>query len=104
MHDLTKSQGSLTKSELVLSLAGIPDGDPILDRVSAILLGSDAPERPPSLRLFRICEVVRACGLSRSTVYRLIEAGRLRTVTIRPGAAPRIPENELRRLVERAYE
>jgi predicted DNA-binding transcriptional regulator AlpA len=39
-------------------------------------------------------------GLSRTTIYRMLEAGTLNPVTIRPGAAPRIREQELRAIVE----
>lgn len=90
----------MSKSELLIALAGLPDTDPRLDRVAAILNGGE-DKRPGSLRLLRICDAARASGQSRATIYRLIEAGVLKPTQIRPGASPRIPEDQLRALVEK---
>ncbi len=89
----------MTKSELLVALAGLPDNDPRLARVAAALGGGEG-KRPGSLRLLRICDAARASGQSRATLYRLIAAGVLKPVTIRPGASPRIPEDQLRALAE----
>ncbi len=90
----------MTKSDLITTLAGLPDTDERLARVAEILNGATEPERRASLRLLRICDAVNESGMSRSTVYRLIEAGVLPTVEIRPGASPRIRESDLRAIVE----
>jgi len=87
------------KAELLIALAVIPDGDPKLKRVAAILSDNNAPERSSSLRLLRICDAVRESGISRSGIYRMIASGDLKTVQIRKGASTRIPEDELLRLV-----
>jgi excisionase family DNA binding protein len=37
---------------------------------------------PVAIRAFSIKETARACGLSRTTIYRLIADGRLRTIKV----------------------
>lgn len=49
--------------------------------------------------LYRVPEAAESLGLSRAMVNRLIARGELASVRI--GAARRIPEDELRRYVER---
>ncbi|HMP71773.1 MAG TPA: helix-turn-helix domain-containing protein [Kiritimatiellia bacterium] len=88
----------MSKSDLLVALAAMPDNDPRLERVAAILNGGET--RSGSLRLMRICDAARAANTSRSTIYRLIEAGTLTPVQIRPGASPRIREEDLRAVVE----
>ncbi|GLZ15859.1 excisionase [Actinomadura sp. NBRC 104425] len=39
-----------------------------------------APEVPPEMRLYRVTDVARLLSLSRSTLYILMESGRLRSV------------------------
>jgi predicted DNA-binding transcriptional regulator AlpA len=90
----------MSKSDLITTIAGLPDTDERLSRIGAILNGKAEGARPASLRLLRICEAVNVSGLSRTTIYRMLEAGTLNPVTIRPGAAPRIREDELRAIVE----
>jgi predicted DNA-binding transcriptional regulator AlpA len=90
----------MSKSELITTIAGLPDGDERLARVAAALSGTAEDTRRGSLRLMRICEAVNVSGLSRTTIYRMLSAGTLNPVTIRPGAAPRIREDELRAIVE----
>jgi excisionase family DNA binding protein len=55
-------------------------------------------ERPASLRLLRMGDAARETGLSRCTLWRAIQDGRLRVVEVRKGSR-RIPEAELRRFV-----
>jgi len=57
------------------------------------------PERPASLRLYRMGEAARETSISRATLWRAISEGRLRAVEVRKGSR-RIPEAELRRFVE----
>ncbi len=49
--------------------------------------------------LFSITEVVEATGLSRATVYRQIESGRLRSIKI--GSCRRISRRALTNFIER---
>ncbi len=90
----------MSKSDLITTIAGLPDTDERLSRIGAILNGKTEDARPASLRLLRICDAVNVSGLSRTTIYRMLDAGTIKPVTIRPGAAPRIREDELRRIVE----
>jgi excisionase family DNA binding protein len=87
----------MSKSELFLSLAQIPEGDPRLEAVGALLAGRPEPERAGSIRLLRMGEASRETGLSRCTIWRAIREGRIRTVEIRRGSH-RIPMSELQRL------
>ena len=51
----------------------------------------------PSFRLYRMCQVEKLTGVSRSTLHRMRREGRLRAVEIRKGSY-RYPESELWRL------
>lgn len=57
-----------------------------------------APELAPSLRLLKMGTACHETGLSRSTLWRAIQAGTLKTIALRPGAN-RIAEAELRRFI-----
>jgi excisionase family DNA binding protein len=89
----------VSKSELLVTLATLPDGDARLAAVASALAGQTAPERPASLRLYRMGEAANESGIGRCTLWRMIRDGRLRSVEVRKGSR-RIPESELRRLVE----
>ncbi len=86
----------MSKSELFVSLAQIPEGDPRLDAVVAVLAGKPEPEPPASIRLLRMGEVSRETGLSRVTIWRAIKEGRIKAVEVRRGSR-RIPLSELQR-------
>ena len=66
--------------------------------VDAALEGRMEPE-PRSLRLVRMGDASKETGLSRTTLWRAIREGHLKTVEIRKGSH-RIPEAELRRFCE----
>lgn len=68
-----------------------------LAAIDAALAGQSTPEAP-SLRLYRMGEAAEKTGLSRTTLWRCIKAGRIQTVEVREGSL-RIPEDELRRFV-----
>ena len=70
-----------------------------LAAVDKALAGRQETERPTSLRLFRMGQAAKETGCSRVTLWRAIRDGRLRAVEVRKGSF-RIPEAELRRLVE----
>jgi predicted DNA-binding transcriptional regulator AlpA len=90
----------MNKSAIITAVATLPDEDERLERIGAILNGKTEHARTGSLRLLRICDCVKESGMSRTSIYRMIEAGTLKPVEIRPGAAPRIREDELRAIVE----
>jgi len=85
----------MNKAELLVSIAGLPEDDPRLERLAATLSGQESPP-PPPLRLFRMNEAAKETGLSRCTIWRAIREKRLKTVEIRRGSH-RISEAELRR-------
>lgn len=73
-----------------------------LAAVDRALAGQSAPEeRAASLRLFRMGQAAERTGLSRCTLWRMIQDGRLPAVEIRKGSH-RIPEAALLALVEGA--
>jgi len=88
----------MTKSELLITMATLPDGDARLAAVASVLTGQTAPERPASLRLYRMGDASRETGISRCTLWRMIRDGHLKVVEIRKGST-RIPERELLKLV-----
>ena len=88
----------MSKSELLVTLATLPEGDARLAAVASALSGQTAPERPAPLRLYRMGDAARETGLSRCTLWRAIRDGRLRAVEVRRGSH-RIQEAELRRFV-----
>jgi excisionase family DNA binding protein len=89
----------MSKSELLVAIAGLPDNDPRLVAAAAALAGAPAPDRPVPLRLFKLGEACKEINTSRPTLARMIQEGKIKTVEIRRGAL-RIPESELRRIVE----
>ena len=80
-----------TETRLKALLAATPDQ---LAAVDAALAGKIQQSEKPGLRLFRMTEAAEATGLSRCTLWRAIQDGRLRAVEIRKGSR-RIPEAEL---------
>ena len=84
-------------SELLIRVVTSPDGSPRVEH-----LGSPQPPREeaprPSYRLFQMGEVVDVTTLSRTTVWRLVKSGKLRTVDIGNGTR-RVPEEELKRFL-----
>lgn len=67
--------------------------------IDAALAGKKPDTERPSLRLLRMGDAARETGLSRCTLWRVIQDGRLRAVEVRKGSR-RVPEAELRRFVE----
>ena len=86
----------MSKSELFVSLAQIPEGDPRLDRIAAALAGTPEPAPPVSIRLLKMGQAAAETGLSRCTLWRAIKDGRIKAVEIRRGSH-RIPLSELQR-------
>lgn len=85
------------KSDLLVSLAALADGDPRLAAAAAALAGQTSRD-PPSLRLYRVGEAAKATGRSRCSIWRAIKFGTLKTVVFRAGGVRMIPEAELRKL------
>jgi excisionase family DNA binding protein len=86
----------MSKSDLFVSLAQIPDGDPRLDAINAVLAGKTEAKPPASIRLLRMGQAAAETGLSRCTIWRAIREGRIKTVEIRRGSH-RISLSELQR-------
>lgn len=86
----------MSKSELFVSLAQIPEGDPRLERVAAMLAGKPEEKAEVSIRLLRMGQASAETGLSRCTLWRAIRDGRIKAVEIRRGSR-RIPLSELQR-------
>ena len=84
-----------TNERLRLLLSATPENIEAIDKV---LEGKAEPTKP-SFRLWRMCEVSRETGLSRTLIWRAISEGRLKATSIRKGSR-RIHEEELRRFVE----
>lgn len=93
----------MNKSEVLVWLAGLPDGAPELARVDAIRKGEAAPGAPApvSTRLLSMGAAAAALGVSRQTIWRLLNEGRLSAIEIRKGQR-RIAEAELQRFVRGA--
>ena len=91
----------MSKSDLLVWLAGLPDGAPELARVEAIRKGEAAPgaPAPASTKLLTMGGAAAALGVSRQTTWRLVRENKLPTVEIRRGRL-RIPESALRAFVE----
>ncbi len=67
----------------------------------AALAGEDdrsAGKRPASLRLFKMGDAAKAIGVSRATLWRLLQEGRIKAIEVRRGSL-RVPETELQRFV-----
>jgi excisionase family DNA binding protein len=68
-----------------------------LRAIDAALSGQPKLERP-SMRLLRMVDAANETGLSRTTLWRAINEGRLDVVEVRKGSR-RIPEASLRKFV-----
>lgn len=88
----------LTRSQMLVSLAILPEDDLRLYELTTLLTGQKV-NPAPSLRLYRIGEASIKTGLSRTTLWRAIREGRLRTTEIRKNSH-RIAESELLRFCE----
>ena len=93
----------MNKVEIIGWLAGLPDGAPEIARIDAIRLGEAAPAAPVpvSTRLLSMGAAAAALGVSRQTIWRLLNEGRLSAIEIRKGQR-RIAEAELQRFVRGA--
>lgn len=89
----------MTKIEVLVAVGALSESDPKIEALSAVLSGAPAPDRPVPLRLYKLGEACKEIHTSRPTLARMIKEGRIQTVEIRKGAH-RIPESELRRIVE----
>lgn len=87
------------KSELLVSLASLPDDDPRIRR-AAMAIADVATTEPLSLRLYRFCEAARVTGRSRTFFWRAAKEGTIRTVRLRNGGVRLIPEAELQKLAK----
>ena len=84
-----------TETRITRLLAATPE---TLARIDAILSGNQA-ETPNDVRLLTITQTAKAAGFSRATACRMIKAGTLRTVELRPGSR-RVTASELVRIAK----
>ncbi len=82
-----------TESRIQALFTATPETLKLIDSV----LTGDAitkPERPASVRLCSMGESCERLNVSRPTLWRLIQSGRIQTVELRKGSK-RVPETEL---------
>ena len=77
----------MTKEALIGKLLAASPAE--LKRVAAVFTG-EGPTDPGDRRLLSIAQTARALNVSRTTVWRLLRAGRLPTVELHPGSR-RVP-------------
>lgn len=92
-----KTFNTMSKSDLLVHIAGLPDSDARIPALAATLLGGPQQSGPAPLRLFPMGKAAEAMGCSRPTLWRMIRDGQVRTVELKPGMR-RVPESELRRI------
>jgi predicted DNA-binding transcriptional regulator AlpA len=92
-------EGAMTKSEMLMAIAALPEGDPKFIAAEHALSGKPTVEPPASLRLFRPGDAARALGVSRPTLWRMTKENRIKHIVLRKDAI-RYSESELRRLVK----
>ena len=83
-----------TETRITKLLAATPE---TLARIDALLEGNRADA--PNVRLLTITQTAKEAGFSRATACRMIAAGTLKTVEIRPGCR-RVPASELVRIAK----
>ena len=88
----------MTKIELLVAVGSLPESDPKIEALAAVLSGSGAPDRPASFKLLTFGAFAKELGVSRPTVFRMARENLLKTVEVRKGSR-RIPETEIMRLV-----
>lgn len=86
----------MSKEELFLKLAAADAAT--VARIAAALDGN-APAQLPCVKLYTITQAAKEAGFSRATACRMIKAGTLKTVELRPGCK-RVPASELVRIAE----
>lgn len=89
------------KSDLITKIAGLPDTDERLALLAATLDGRTAAAGPVCLRLLGMSQAAKELNVSRPTFWRMVKDGAVRTVELKKGLR-RVPESELRRIVEGA--
>lgn len=94
-----KNEYTMDKAQLLVRIAGLPDSDARIPALAATLLGGPQQSGPAPLRLFSMGESTKVLACSRPTLWRMIRDGEVRTVELKKGMR-RIPESELRRIVE----
>jgi len=71
----------------------------VLARVEAALIGREPQHERASVTLYTLSDAAKKLNVSRNSIYRMLAAGTLRTVELRPGCK-RVPEAELVRLAK----
>jgi len=88
-----------TEKRMTLMLAATPD---VLKRIDRILSGepSEGTTDPGDRRLLSIQQAAQVLNVSRTTVWRLLKAGRLPFIELRPGSR-RVPSAAITELVQK---
>ena len=86
----------MSKEELFIRIASA-DAQTVA-RIAAVLEGGEQGALP-CLKLFTITQAAKEAGISRATACRMIHAGTLKTVELRPGCR-RVPASELVRIAK----
>ena len=84
----------VSKSNIFVELATMPDGDERLEKIAAVIRGDNGDTAPASCKLLTMGDACERLGVSRVTIWRLVKARRLSTVDIGRNSK-RIPENEI---------
>ena len=87
----------MSKSEIMMQLATLPDNDARLDAIAGVLDGSANRDKTPgSTKLLSMGQACNALNVSRPTLWRLIRDGQIKAIELRPGSK-RVPETEVYR-------
>jgi excisionase family DNA binding protein len=88
-----------TEKRMTLMLAATPD---VLKRIDRILSGepTEGTTDHGDRRLLSIQQAAQVLGVSRTTVWRLLRAGRLPVIELRPGSR-RVPSAAITELVRK---
>lgn len=81
------------EKRFTLILSATPE---TLARIDALLEGKT---ETPCVKLYTVTQAAKEAGFSRATACRMINAGTLRTVELRPGCR-RVPASELVRIAK----
>ena len=89
-----------TEKRMTLMLAATPD---VLKRIDRILSGepTEGATDPGDRKLLSIQQTAVVLNVSRTTVWRLLRAGRLPVIELRPGSR-RVPSAALTELIKKA--
>ena len=89
---------TISKSENIVWMAGLPDDDPRHAKIDAIRRGGECATEDSSLT-YSITEIAKRARTSRPLIYRAIQTGALVAAPLYPGGRQRIRESDFRRWI-----